>query len=130
MKNKKVLLALGAFVVVIGLLLGLWVATRPETAQGSKAYTVTVIHADGTEKVFQYTTDAEYLGDALLAEGLIAGEDGPYGLTLLTVDGEDAIWEEHHAYWSLLIGEEYSTTGVSDTPLYDGSSFTLAYTNG
>ena len=130
MKNKKTILALAAFVLIAALLLGLWAANRPETAEGAKAFTVTVVHSDGSEKVFSYTTDAEYLADVLLAEGLIAGEDGPYGLTLLTVDGEDAIWDVHHAYWCLYIGEEYATTGVSDTPVYDGSSFTLAYTNG
>ncbi len=130
MKNKKLLLALGAFVAVIAVLLGVWAANRPETSTGSKAYTVTVVHADGSEKVFEYRTDEEYLGDALLAEGLIAGEDGPYGLTLLTVDGEDAIWDVHHAYWSLLIGQDYSNTGVSDTPVHDGGSYTLVYTNG
>ncbi len=130
MKNKKMIIAAVAFVAAIALLLGVWFLTRPETAPGAKAYTVTVIHADGSEKVFQYTTDAEYLGDALLAEGLISGEEGPYGLTLLTVDGEDAVWDVHHAYWCLLIGEEYANTGVSDTPVYDGSVFTLVYTNG
>ena len=129
MKNKKMILALGAFVLVIALLLGVWAANRPETTTGSKAYTVTVVHADGTEKVFSYTTDAEFLGDALLAEGLIAGEDGPYGLTLLTVDGEDAIWDVHNAYWALFVGEEYAVTGVSDTPVNDGDSFKLVYTN-
>lgn len=129
MKNKKLILALGAFVLVIALMAGLWAANRPETTAGSKSFTVTVVHANGDEKVFTYTTDEEYLGAALLAEGLIAGEDGPYGLTLLTVDGEDAIWDVHNAYWALFIGEEYATTGVSDTPVNDGDSFTLAYTN-
>ena len=129
MKNKKLILALGAFVLVIALLLGVWAANRPETTTGSKAYTVTVVHADGTEKVFSYTTDAEFLGDALLAEGLIAGEDGPYGLTLLTVDGEDAIWDVHNAYWALFVGEEYAVTGISTTPVNDGDSFKLVYTN-
>ena len=130
MKNKKLIVAAVALVVCIAVVLGIWMVSRPETAAGTKAYTVTVVHSDGSEKGFSYTTDAEYLGDALLAEGLIAGEDGPYGLTLLTVDGEDAIWEVHTAYWALFIGEEYATTGVSDTPVYDGSAFKLAYTNG
>ena len=130
MKNKKLFVALIALVAVAGVLLGVWMMNRPETTQGSKTYTVTVVHSDGNEKTFEYTTDEEYLGDALLAEGLIAGEDGPYGLTLLTVDGEDAVWETDSAYWALFIGGEYATTGVSDTPVGDGDSFTLEYTNG
>ena len=129
MKNKKLILALGAFVLVIALMAGLWAANRPATTEGSKSYTVTVVHSNGDEKVFTYTTDEEYLGAALIAEGLISGEEGPYGLTVITVDGEDAIWDVHSAYWALFIGEEYATTGVDSTPVNDGDSFTLAYTN-
>lgn len=128
MENKKIILAAVALVAVIGLMLGVWLATRPETQQGSKAYTVTVVHADGAEKRFEYRTDEEYLEGALLAEGLIAGEEGTYGLTVITVDGEDAVWDTDSAYWALYIGEEYATTGVGDTPVYDGSSFKLVYT--
>ena len=128
MKNKKIVIALVALVAVVGLMLGVWAANRPETSEGTKAYTVTVVHADGSQKVFEYTTDAEYLDDALMEEGLIAGEEGPYGLTLITVDGEDAVWETDNAYWSLYIGQEYATTGLSDTPVNDGDIFKLEYT--
>jgi hypothetical protein len=128
MKNKKIVIALVALVAVVGLMLGVWAANRPETSEGTKAYTVTVVHADGSQKVFEYTTDAEYLDDALMEEGLIAGEEGPYGLTLITVDGEDAVWETDNAYWSLYIGQEYATTGLSDTPVNDGDVFKLEYT--
>ena len=128
MKNKKLVIVAVALVLIVALMAGVWMATRPETAEGSKAYTVTVIHSDGTQKNFSYRTDAEYLDDALLEAGLIAGEDGPYGLTVITVDGEDAVWDTDSAYWSIYIGEEYATTGISEIPVYDGSDFTLEYT--
>ena len=128
MKNKKLILALGAFVLVIALLLGLWMANRPETTTGTKAYTVTVVHSDGSKKAFSYTTDEEFLGAALVAEGLIAGDEGPYGLTIITVDGEDAIWDVHNAYWALFVGEEYAVTGIDSTPVNDGDSFKLVFT--
>ena len=130
MKNKKMIILAGAVVLVMALLMGLYVATRPETAQGAKAFTVTVVHGDGSEKTFSYNTDQEFLGDVLVAEGLIAGEMGPYGMMISTVDGEDAIWEESGAYWALYVGEEYGTTGVDTTPVYDGSVFKLVYTVG
>ncbi|MBO5129108.1 MAG: DUF4430 domain-containing protein [Oscillospiraceae bacterium] len=130
MKNKKLILIAVAVIAVIAVLLGVYTATRPETAAGTKSFTVTVVHSDGTEKAFSYSTDEEFLGTVLLAEGLIAGEEGPYGLTVYTVDGEDAIWEESGAYWALFVGEEYGTTGVDTTPVYDGSSFKLVYTLG
>lgn len=128
MKNKKQLLALVALVALVGILVGVWMMNRPETSEGTKAYTVTVVHSDGSEKVFEYKTDAEYLGDALVDAGLIAGEDSEFGLTVITVDGEDAVWDTDSAYWALYIGEEYANTGISSTPVGDGDSFRLEYT--
>ena len=128
MKNKKMILAVVAVVVIAAVMLGVYTMTRPETAEGAKAYTVTVIHSEGEQNVFQLNTAEEYLGEALLAEGLIAGEEGPYGLTVITVDGEDAVWDEDNAYWCIWIGEEMATVGISEIPVYDGSAFTLEYT--
>ena len=130
MKNKKLIVIALALVVVVGALLGVYMATRPETAAGSKTITVTVVHADGSSKDFTYHTDEEYLGPVLMAEGLVVGEMGPYGLMISAVDGEEAVWEVNSAYWALFIGEEYATSGADTTPVYDGSAFKLEYTLG
>ena len=129
MKNKKLVIAAIALAVVIGLMAGIWFAARPETEAGSKAYTVTVVHKDGSVKDFSYRTDEEYLAGALLEEGLISGEEGPYGLTIITVDGEEAVWATDNAYWAIWIGEEMAMTGASEIPVYDGSTYTLEYTS-
>ena len=129
MKNKKLVLAAVAIVLAIGLMVGVWMSTRPETESGSKGYTVTVIHKDGTEKVFEYRTDEEYLAGALLEEGLVSGEDSQYGLTIITVDGEAAVWETDSAYWAIWVGEEMAVTGASEIPVYDGSTYKLEYTS-
>lgn len=130
MKNKKLILAVVALVVVAAVLLGVYFATRPKTTQGAKTFTVTVIHADQSEKTFTYHTDEEYLGAVLMAEGLVQGTEGQYGLMIDTVDGEKAVWEESGAYWALYVGEEYAMTGVDQTPVNDGDSFKLVYTVG
>lgn len=130
MKNKKTLILTAVLAVVIVLLAAVYFVSRPTTEVGAKAITVTVIHADGSEKQFQYHTDEEYLGPVLLAEGLVEGEEGPYGLTIYVVDGEKADWNENQSYWALYIGEEYATTGADSTPVKDGDSFKLAYTIG
>lgn len=129
MKNKKLVLAAVAIVLAIGLMVGVWMSTRPETESSSKGYTVTVIHKDGTEKVFEYRTDEEYLAGALLEEGLVSGEDSQYGLTIITVDGEAAVWETDSAYWAIWVGEEMAVTGASEIPVYDGSTYKLEYTS-
>ena len=130
MKNKKLIVIALALVVVVGALLGVYMATRPETAAGSKTITVTVVHADGSSKDFTYHTDEEYLGPVLMAEGLVVGEMGPYGLMISAVDGEEAVWEVNSAYWALFVGDEYATSGADTTPVYDGSAFKLEYTLG
>ena len=127
MKNKKLVLSLVAFVAVVAVLVGVYFATRPETQQGSKTITVTVIHKDKTEKTFTYHTDEEFLDKVLLAESLIEGYTDTYGFVVEKVDGEAAIWETDNAFWSLYIGEEMSMTGFSETPVYDGSVFKIVY---
>ena len=130
MKNKKLLIGLVALAAAVVLLAGIWFAAKPETASGAKAYQVSVVHKDGSVVDFAFCTDEEYLGAALLAEGLIEGEEGPYGLMISAVDGETADWNVDSSYWALYIGDEYATTGVDTTPVYDGSEFTLEYTIG
>lgn len=130
MKNKKtIIIAAVALVAVIALMVGIWFATRPETTQGNKQITVTVVHKDGTEKVFTYHTDAEILGDVLYAEGLIVADEANPGM-FHTADGEKAVWSEDHSYWALMVGEEYAMKGVEETPIQDGDSFKLVYTIG
>ena len=130
MNNKKLIIALATVVAIIAIFLGIYFATRPETTQGAKAFTVTVIHADGSAADFTYHTDEEYLGAAVIAEGLIEGEEGPYGMYIKVVDGEKAVYEEGGAYWCLYVGEEYATQGIDLTPVNDGDTFKLVYTIG
>lgn len=129
-KNTKLIIGVVALVVVIAALLGIYMATRPQTSQGAKAFTVEVVHSDGGSKTFEYRTDEEYLGAVLLAEGLLVGEDGPYGLYILEVDGERAVYEENGAYWSLEVNGEYAMQGADQTPVNDGDAFRLVYTLG
>ena len=130
MKNKKLILAAAAFVAVIAILAAVALVNRPETVAGGKTITVTVVHGDSTQKEFVYTTDAEYLGEVIQAEGLVEGVMGPYGLEIHAVDGEKASWEENQSYWALYEGEEYATTGADGIVLTDGGVYKLEYTIG
>ena len=130
MKNRKLLCIAVGVVALIAVMLGVYFATRPETSAGSKTFTVTVVHKDGTSKDFTYATDEEYLGAVLTAEGLITGNEGPYGLMIDTVDGETASWDADQSYWAVYIGEEYATTGIDMIPIRDGDVYRLVYTIG
>ena len=132
MKNKKLILAIVALVAVVAVFLGVYLATRPETSQGSKAITVTVVHADGSSKEFKYRTDEEKLGTFLEEKGLIDSTGADAGM-FHTVDGEKAVWnpgDTHGAYWAFYLGEEYAMTGIYDTPITDGAVYKLVYTLG
>lgn len=130
MKNKKMILAAVALVVVVALMAGVYFATKPATSEGAKAVTITVLHADGSEKVFECHTDAEYLDEVLLAEKIAEGDQTEYGLTIHTVDGEKADWNVNQSYWALIINGEYAMTGASSTPVVDGDAYRLEYTIG
>lgn len=126
MKNKKIVIAVIALVAVVALMLGIWFVTRPETQQGSKTITVTVVHKDGTEKNFTYHTDAEYLAEVLLAENLVTGTEGEYGLTIESVDGETADWNDG-VFWAIYVGGESAATGASGIVVTDGGEYSLVY---
>ena len=130
MKNKKLVITIAVIVVLVAALLAVYAATRPAAAAGGKTITVTVVHADGTSKDFTYQTDAEYLGEVLVAEGLVGGEDSEYGLYITKVDGEDAIYEKDGSYWALYEGDAYANQSADQTPLTDGGTYSLVYTIG
>lgn len=140
MKKKNVviglLIGLAAVLVLGGLLLGmlkLYKDTRPEPpapVEDGKNITVTVVHKDGQEKKMEFNTNEAYLGKLLKDEGVIEGEEGPYGLMITAVDGETADWNVDQSYWAVYIGEEYATTGIDQIPVYDGSVYRLVYTIG
>ena len=125
--NKKTILALVALILVVGVFVGVWFATRPQSTEGSKAFTVQVIHSDKTEKTLTFTTDEEKLGVFLEAEGVIIGSgDGMFH----TVDGEKADWNVNQSYWALYLNGEYAMAGIYDTDIVDGTVYKLEYTLG
>ena len=128
MNKKKLIIAVVSVVLVIAVLLGVYLATRPSTAAGSKNFTVTVIHGDGSSKDFEYSTDAEFVGEVLMEEGLVSGDMGDHGLYIKEVDGEKAVYEEDNAYWGIFVGEEAAMSGIDQIPIEDGAVYKLVYT--
>ena len=90
-----------------------------------KSFALTVVHLDGTEKTFNLTSSEKHLGDALISEGIVEGENGQYGLYITTVDSEYHKYEVDGKYWAFYIDGEYAMTGVDMTEIVDGASYTL-----
>ena len=126
MKNKKLIIAIVAFVAVAALFVGVYFATRPDTTAGSKTFTLTVVHGDGTSKEFTITSQQEFLADALLDENLIVESNSPGMYT--TVDGETADYSVDQSYWGFYIDGEYAMEGMNTTPIVDGGNYKLEYT--
>ena len=130
MKNKKMILVAVALIACVAVMLGIFMATRPETTQGSKTVTVTVVHKDGSEKVFTCQTEEEFLGKVLVNENIVVGNYGEFGLYFDTADGEKADWNVDNGWWQVFVGEEAAITGADQIPIADGDTFKLVYTIG
>ncbi len=129
MKNKKAIMGLLALVVVVAVLLGVYFAARPDATQGAKALTITVVHGDGSEKVFDIHTDAEFLAEALVEHEIVEDNQSEYGLYILTVDGE-TVDEGNQEWWCLTKGGEMHMYGASETAIADGEAYELTFTVG
>ena len=90
---------------------------------GSVKITVIVVDVDGNETNFVVNTDKETVGDALLEQNLIEGEDGDYGLYVKTVNGITADYDTDGTYWAFYVNGEYASTGVDSTPVNEGDTY-------
>ena len=97
---------------------------------GNKTITVTVKDNEGKEVKFTIKTDADTVGDAILENKVIAGDDGQYGLYVKVVNGLRADYDKDMAYWAFTINGEMAMTGVDMTELTDGGVYELVYTVG
>ena len=126
--NKKVIALVVALALVVGALAVAYFVTRPEGTEGEKAFTVEVIHKDGTTKKFDVKSDAEFLNEALEEEKLVTYFDGQPGY-IKTIDGEDAIYEDGGYFWAFYVNGETAQLGVLETPIVDGATYTFKNTN-
>lgn len=93
--------------------------------EGATVFNFLVVDRDGKETLFEVHTDKTIVGEALQELGLIDGEEGDYGLYVLTVNGDTLDWDKDGLYWSFYMGEEYSLTGVDKTDIIPGATYTF-----
>ena len=100
-------------------------ADGSDLGEGNTEFTMTVTDKDGTESSFTIHTDKENVGDALTEIGIIAGEEGDYGLYVKTVNGVTADYDVDQTYWAFYINGEYASTGVDSTPVTAGDTYSF-----
>ena len=132
MNKKKVIFSLGILVVLIAAMTLIWANFREKPVEGSKAITIEVIDGKEESVVYEIKTDTQFLVEAMeeaKEQGLTyEGEEGQYGLSISTVNGERADYTLDGAYWSFNVNGEYCNYGVSEQPVEDGDAFEIVYT--
>lgn len=119
-------IALGAMAVI---LFAVFFLNMAKPTEGEKGITVQVVHGDGSTRDFPVKTTEEYLGFALVSEGIVEDNQSAYGLYILTADGETAD-ESKQEWWKITKGGEQLNTGADSTPVADGDVFELTLTVG
>lgn len=80
------------------------------------SFTFEVYLKDGSLKsTHKITTDKSTVGEALVSEGLIEGDEGPFGLYVKRVDGVVADYDVDGTYWAFYVNGQYAISGVDKT---------------
>ena len=90
-----------------------------------QSFAFEVVDKDGNVTTFDITTDKATVGEALLEEGLIKGEDGQYGLYVTEVNGIVADYNVDQTYWAFYVDGTYASSGVDTTDVVDGSTYSF-----
>lgn len=90
-----------------------------------QSFTFEVVDKDGNVTTFDITTDKATVGEALLEEGLIKGEDGQYGLYVTEVNGIVADYNVDQTYWAFYVDGGYAASGVDMTDVVDGATYSF-----
>lgn len=97
-----------------------------EEPVAEKTFFFKVVDPDGNETEYEMKSTALTVGEALLQEGLIAGESGPQGLFVTEVCGITADFNTDGTYWAFYVNGRPSSHGVDFTPVENGFEYTFA----
>ena len=142
MKLKKInLLALSLVLLFIFALTGCRDNSATPTELWKDAvYTENMTFGEGVKTVqvevklennsvtFTIKTDAEKLGDILVAHNIVEGDIEQFGLYIKSANGIRADYNLDGAYWALSKNGEYVLTGADQTEISDGEHYELTYT--
>lgn len=98
-----------------------------ELGKGDKTV-VLEVKVEDQSVTFTVNTDKKTVGDALVENDLIAGDESEYGLYVKKVNGMTADYDKDKSYWAFYIDGNYATTGVDQTDITDGAKYKLEYT--
>ncbi|MBR6548109.1 MAG: DUF4430 domain-containing protein [Clostridia bacterium] len=94
-----------------------------QVGQGATSFYFDVVDGEGNTTKFQVLTDKTLVGEALMDNGLINGDQGDYGLYVKTVNGITADYDVDQTYWAFYVNGEYATSGVDTTTITPGATY-------
>ena len=110
---------------------GMWqqATYKVDTELGNGSKTV-MVEFKMEEKVITFTihTDKETVGDALIENDIISGDESEYGLYIKVVNGITADYDIDQSYWAFYVNGEYAMSGVDTTQIDETATYQLAYT--
>ena len=95
-----------------------------EVGEGETQFTLVITNGDDVINV-TVNTDEKILGDALVANKIVEGEVGEYGLYIDTVNGVKADFDADGSWWGFYIGDEMAQTGVDGVEIEAGATYGL-----
>lgn len=98
-----------------------------ELGEGAKAVTVEV-KVEEQMVTFTINTDKKTVGEALVENKLVEGDQGAYGLYIKKVNGITADYDIDQSYWAFYINGEMAMTGVDSTDIDENAIYRLEYT--
>ena len=110
---------------------GIWDSAKyvEDTTLGNGTKTVKVeVTAEEKTITFTVKTDKTTVGEALLEQQLIEGENSTYGLYIKKVNGMLADYDVDQTYWAFYINGEYAVSGVDTTDIDETAVYKLERT--
>ena len=96
-----------------------------EKGEGENAFIFIAVDLDGNNTHYMIRTNKETVGEALIENGLISGDDGEYGLYVKTVNGITLDYDKDGKYWAFYEENAYANQGVDQTPIKEGGVYTF-----
>ncbi len=98
--------------------------------EGATSFAFSVTDGAGSTTYFEIKTDKTVVGEALEALGILAGEEGTYGLYVKTVNGITVDYDTDGAYWAFYENGQYAAAGVDTTTITPGASYAFKVEKG
>ncbi|MCL2425249.1 MAG: DUF4430 domain-containing protein [Oscillospiraceae bacterium] len=98
--------------------------------QGDTVFRFVVTDPDENFNAWDVSTNEETVGAALVAVGLISGDDSEWGLMVTEVNGVTADFSVNSAFWAFYVDGDFAMAGVDATYIEPGVTYAFVYTIG